>query len=55
MSLTPNKYDKIQSVSRNPYKTKDPIQYKDPKIIQLRIYYKCESDYFKKHENSTLV
>jgi hemerythrin len=49
MYPTPNKYDKIYVKSRNPYKTKNLVE----KIIddtyeQLRIHYKCESEYFKK-------
>lgn len=49
MYPTPNKYDKIYVKSRNPYKTKNTVE----KIIddtyeQLRIHYKCESEYFKK-------
>jgi hypothetical protein len=48
MYPTPNKSDKIFTKSRNPYKAIDPVE----KIIddtydQLRIYYKCESEYFK--------
>ena len=53
MYPTPNKYDKIFIKSRNPYKTEDPVE----KIIddtykQLRIYYRCESEYFRRLEQT---
>ncbi len=52
--MTPHKYDHIL-IYTNPIKYKfkktNPTtkytKYIDPKFIQTRIFFKCESDYFK--------
>jgi len=50
--MTPHKYDHIL-IQRNPFIHKpQSITYIDPKFIQLRIYYKCESEFFKKKTTS---
>jgi len=46
--MTPNKYDHIL-IHRNPYRQYSKpkqTEYKDPKFLQLRIYFKCESTYY---------
>lgn len=49
MPLTPTKYDKIYVKSRNPYKTPEPVKYREEKEIQLRLYFRCESSHYTKH------
>ena len=47
-----SKYDKL-SIQRNPFREySKPIEYKynNSKYSQLRIYFKCESFYFKELE-----
>jgi|TARA_B100001059_G_scaffold172178_1_gene172335 hypothetical protein len=49
MYPTPNKYDKIYTKSRNPYKKHVPAEkYIDEKYNQLRLYFKCESSFFNR-------
>ena len=55
--MTPHKYDHIL-IYTNPTKYKfknkpNPITYKDPKFKQLRIYYKCESEYYRRKKTKT--
>jgi len=50
--MTPHKYDHIL-IYTNPIKYKfknkpNPTKYIDPKFIQTRIYFKCESDFYRK-------
>jgi len=48
-----SKYDKL-SIHRNPFREySKPIQftYNKSKYAQLRIYFKCESQYFKSKES----
>ena len=50
--MTPHKYDHTL-IHRNPFTQKpQSITYIDPKFIQLRIYYKCESEFFSKKTTS---
>jgi|TARA_B100001059_G_scaffold185038_1_gene186723 hypothetical protein len=49
MYPTPNKYDKIYTKSRNPYKKNIPAEKLiDEKYNQLRFYFRCESSFFNK-------
>jgi len=51
--MTPHKYDHIQ-IRRNPYTQKPhTIEYIDPKFIQTRIYFQCESEYFRMKRTSS--
>jgi len=46
--MTPHKYDHIL-IHRNPYNNKPhTVEYIDPKFIQTRIYFKCESEFYRK-------
>ena len=49
MSLSLHKYDKIYTKSRNPYKQPEPVKYKEEKEVQLRMYFRCESQHYTKH------
>jgi len=50
--MTPHKYDHIL-IHRNPYNNKPhTVEYIDPKFIQTRIYFKCESEYFRKKKKT---
>ncbi len=49
MYPTPNKYDKIYTKSRNPYKQNIPVEKLiDEKYNQLRLYFRCESSFFNR-------
>jgi hypothetical protein len=41
-----HKHDQI-SLHTNPLNQDEPPEYQQPKFFQLRIYYQCESEYFK--------
>ena len=48
-TLSLHKYDKIYVKSRNPYKKPEPVKYCEEEYTQLRMYFKCESQYYTKH------
>tara|TARA_R100001443_G_scaffold76006_1_gene83485 strand:+ start:3462 stop:3785 length:324 start_codon:yes stop_codon:yes gene_type:complete len=49
MYPSPNKYDKIYTKSRNPYKQNNPVEKLiDEKYNQLRLYFRCESSFFNR-------
>ena len=41
-----HKHDLI-TIHTNPFNQEEPPIYQSPKFVQLRIYYQCESEYFK--------
>ena len=48
MPLTPTKYDQIL-IKRNPYKEYESPKPKYEKEVQLRMYFRCESQFYNKN------
>ena len=48
-TLSLHKYDKICVKSRTKQKLPEPVKYNQEEYTQLRMYFKCESQYYTKH------